>query len=273
MLRLACLAAVLAALALPVHSQDEDAIVVTATRFPERLFEAPIGVRIISATDIAASAATTLPELLSEAGGVHVRDNSGSPDKQLDLRGFGITSDQNTLVLVDGVRINQNDLGATRLSTIPLQSIERIEILPGGGAVPYGAGATGGTIHIITRGPEAGKRSAVASVSAGKSNNDIALTTKRNCFKSRSRGVRIFKYPIHDITGRNREWQRNLIVVRRFWIHLKGRADKAISRVAGSIGHVAGNQRKVCQFITGSWHVCAPSSTFRRSHSCDRCAP
>ena len=167
MLRLACLAAVLAALALPVHSQDEDAIVVTATRFPERLFEAPIGVRIISATDIAASAATTLPELLSEAGGVHVRDNSGSPDKQLDLRGFGITSDQNTLVLVDGVRINQNDLGATRLSTIPLQSIERIEILPGGGAVPYGAGATGGTIHIITRGPEAGKRSAVASVSAG----------------------------------------------------------------------------------------------------------
>ena len=159
--------AVLAALAMPVHAQNEDSVVVTAARFPERLQAAPIGVRIISAADIAASSASTLPELLSKFGGLHVRDNSGSPDKQLDLRGFGITADQNTLVLVDGVKINQNDIGATRLSTLPLQAIDRIEILPSGGAVPYGAGATGGTIHIITRGPQAGERSAVGSLTAG----------------------------------------------------------------------------------------------------------
>jgi len=166
-MRFAVSVAVLAALASPAYSQNEDSVVVTATRFSERLRGTPIGVRVISAADIAASAASTLPELLSKFGGVHVRDNSGSPDKQLDLRGFGITADQNTLVLVDGVRINQNDIGATRLSTIPLQAIERIEILPSGGAVAYGAGATGGTIHIITRGPEAGERSAVASLTAG----------------------------------------------------------------------------------------------------------
>ena len=162
-MRLALSVAVLAAFALPVHSQNEDAVVVTATRFAERLREAPIGVRIITAADIAASAATTLPELLSKFGGLHVRDNSGSPDKQIDLRGFGITSDQNTLVLVDGVRINQNDISATRLSSIPLQAIERIEILPSGCAVPYGAGATGGTVHIITQGPESGERSGTVS--------------------------------------------------------------------------------------------------------------
>ncbi len=165
--RLAVSMALLGAFALAAHSQGEDTILVTATRFPERQRGAPIGVRVISAADIEASAASTLPELLSKFGGVHVRDNAGSPDKQLDLRGFGITADQNTLVLVDGVRINQNDLGATRLSTIPLQAIERIEILPSGGAVPYGAGATGGTIHIITRGPGAGERSAAASLTAG----------------------------------------------------------------------------------------------------------
>ena len=167
-MRLAIAVAALAALATPAIAQvQDDAIVVTATRFSEPLRAVPIGVRVISATDIAASAASTLPEVLSKLGGVHVRDNSGSPDKQVDLRGFGITSDQNTLVLVDGVRINQNDISATRLSSIPLQAIERIEILPSGGAVPYGAGATGGTVHIITQGPESGERSGAVSFGAG----------------------------------------------------------------------------------------------------------
>ncbi len=167
-MRIAITVAALAAFAAPAIAQtQDDAIVVTATRFSEPLRAAPIGVRVISAADIAASASSTLAELLSKFGGVHVRDNTGSPDKQVDLRGFGITSDQNTLVLVDGVRINQNDISSTRLSSIPLQSIERIEILPSGGAVPYGAGATGGTIHVITKGPRPGERSATASLESG----------------------------------------------------------------------------------------------------------
>ncbi|MGP1678764.1 MAG: TonB-dependent receptor [Burkholderiales bacterium] len=138
----------------------EDAVVVTATRFPERALDAPVGVRIITREDIEASAASSLSDLLSKFGGLYVRNNSGSPDQQLDLRGFGITGDQNTLVLLDGVRINENDLSTTRLSSIPLQAIERIEILPGSGAVPYGAGASGGTVHIITKGPQPGEKNA-----------------------------------------------------------------------------------------------------------------
>jgi iron complex outermembrane recepter protein len=145
----------------------EDAVVVTATRFPERALDAPVGVRIITREDIESSVASSLPELLSKFGGLYVRNNSGSPDQQIDLRGFGITSDQNTLVLLDGVRINENDLSSTRLSSIPLQAIERIEILPGSGAVPYGAGASGGTVHIITKGPQPGERSASVYAGAG----------------------------------------------------------------------------------------------------------
>ncbi len=142
---------------LPVHA--EDAVVVTATRFPERLLDSGVGMSVITAEQISASTATTLPELLSRLGRVHVRNNAGSPDQQLDMRGFGITGDQNTLVLLDGIRINENDLAATRLSAIPLSAIERIEILPGSGAVQYGPGASGGTINIITRGPRRGERS------------------------------------------------------------------------------------------------------------------
>ncbi|MFH1044950.1 MAG: TonB-dependent receptor, partial [Pseudomonadota bacterium] len=64
----------------------EDAVVVTATRFPERALDAPVGVRIITREDIEASVVSSLPELLSKIGGLYVRNNSGSPDQQLDLR-------------------------------------------------------------------------------------------------------------------------------------------------------------------------------------------
>jgi len=147
---IAALVAAAAPLAL-AQSPEEPTVVVTATRFPERSLDAPVGMIIIGAQEIARDTARTLPELLSHLGGVHVRDNTGSPDMQIDLRGFGITGDQNTLVLLDGVRLNENDLSSTKLSAIPLQSIERIEILPGGGAVLFGGGASGGTINIITK--------------------------------------------------------------------------------------------------------------------------
>ncbi len=64
-----------------------------------------------------------------------------------------MTGDQNTLVLVNGQRLSENEGTSARLSSIPLSSIERIEILRGAGAVLYGGGATGGTINIITRAP------------------------------------------------------------------------------------------------------------------------
>jgi iron complex outermembrane receptor protein len=133
---------------------QEDAVVVTATRFPERRLDAPIGMTIITADEIARDTASNLPELLSRLGGMGARNNTGSPDQQIDLRGFGVTGDQNTLVLLDGIRINENDLSSTKFSSIPLQSIERIEILRGSGSVLYGDGASGGTINIITRGPQ-----------------------------------------------------------------------------------------------------------------------
>ena len=146
---------------------DQDAVVVTATRFPERRLDAPVGMIVIGAADIARDTARMLPELLAHLGGLYARDNSGDPNRQLDLRGFGITGDQNTLVLLDGVRLNENDLSTTKLSAIPLQSIERIEILRGSGAVLYGGGATGGVINIITRLPQPNRAQADAYLGAG----------------------------------------------------------------------------------------------------------
>lgn len=153
--------ALLFALSISAPAADStEELVITTTRFPERRLDAPIGTRVITSREIEASTAQTLPEVLGKLGGVHVRNNSGSPDLQVDLRGFGITGDQNTLVLLDGVRLNPVDLSTSKLSSIPLAAIERIEILPGGGAVQYGAGAVGGTLNIITKAPRPGAREA-----------------------------------------------------------------------------------------------------------------
>jgi iron complex outermembrane recepter protein len=144
------------------HAQDHPDIiasdvVVTATRFEETAASQPIGVQVIDADHIRDSGARTLPELLSYQPGIVTRDNSGNPNRQIDMRGFGSFGDQNTLVLVDGQRISENEQIPANLSSIPLSSIERVEIVHGGGgAVMYGGGATGGTINVITRSPRPG---------------------------------------------------------------------------------------------------------------------
>jgi len=163
---IAALVAAAAPLAL-AQSPEEPAVIVTATRFPESSLDAPIGMTVITAQQIAETTAKTLPELLSQEAGIVTRDNTGSPDWQIDMRGFGITGDQNTLVLLDGQRMNENEIVSVRWSAIPIESIERIEILRGSGSVLYGGGATGGTINIITKAPQPGASGASAGASAG----------------------------------------------------------------------------------------------------------
>jgi iron complex outermembrane receptor protein len=152
------IAAVLCAAAIPAYAAESAApaselspVVVTATRFPDVQRQFPVGVTVITEADIRNSTASTVPELLRMLPGVQTRDLSGTPNLQVDLRGFGIFGDQNTLVLLDGQRISENEQLTVNWSAIPLDAIERIEVMRGGGSVLYGAGATGGTINIITK--------------------------------------------------------------------------------------------------------------------------
>jgi iron complex outermembrane receptor protein len=125
---------------------------VLATRFPEPADTLPLGVSIVTADEIQASGATSVNEALIRLLGVPGRqDLLGTSDYTLDLRGFGVTADQNQVVVIDGVRLSEADLAGTRLSGIPVESVERIEVLRGNGAVLYGEGATGGVIVITTR--------------------------------------------------------------------------------------------------------------------------
>jgi len=137
-----------------VHAEvPMELVIVTPTRFVVVQGGSTVDVAVITSSDIEESAAKTIPALLAQYAGIQVRSNDGTSDMAIDLRGFGMTGNQNTLVLLDGQQINDIELTSVRWSAIPLTSIERIEIMNGGGAVLYGGGATGGTINIITKHP------------------------------------------------------------------------------------------------------------------------
>jgi len=165
-LALAC--AVSLSLFAGVAHADEQALTtvhVTGARFPSDAALPPVGATVITAEEIRNAGVNDVNAAIRKIGGVYGRQSlTGSPDFGLDLRGFGTNSAQNLVILVDGVRMNENELTDAVLSTIPVDTVERIEITRGGSSVLYGEGATGGVINVITkRGAEQGYHGTVVA--------------------------------------------------------------------------------------------------------------
>ncbi len=164
-------AAALAIAALFHHSSqaaaDEAAVIVSATRFAEADSRVPANISVITREDIRNTPALDLPGVLRNAAGVDVRALYGSlgVDASVDLRGFGDTATSNTLILIDGQRLNPIDMGSINWSAIPLESIQRIEIIRGAGSILYGDRASGGVINIIT--DKSGRPRAAVTATAG----------------------------------------------------------------------------------------------------------
>ena len=127
-------------------------VLVSGSRFANEPTLAPIGATVITADDIRNAGVTNVNMAIRKIGGVFGRQSlDSSPDFALDLRGFGTNSSQNLVIMVDGVRLNENELATAVLSNIQIDTVERIEITRGGSSVLYGDGATGGVIQIITK--------------------------------------------------------------------------------------------------------------------------
>ncbi len=132
-----------------VDAVEMEEVVVTATRTRARVLEVPQHVSVITGEDIRDSGAKNLADVLNARAGSGVSGYGPQGQQQsASLRGSTI---EQVLVLVDGVRLNDAMSGDVDLSLVPIENIERIEIVRGGMSALYGADAVGGVINIVTR--------------------------------------------------------------------------------------------------------------------------
>ena len=124
-------------------------IVVTADRGPQPITAAIPQTTTFDAQDIADSTARDLPGILALAPSAQVSTN-GAPGSvsSLFLRG---ASSQQSLLLIDGVRVDSVSLGSAQLGQIPLDQIDHIEVVNGNVSALYGSGAVGGVVQVFTK--------------------------------------------------------------------------------------------------------------------------
>ena len=144
-------------------------VVVTATKTDEKRKDIPNSVIIKDSYDIKESPAKTLGEFLSNETGVDLRTygNYGGAAEELQIRGM---SSNGTQIFVNGLNVNSPSLSTADIGRIPLNSIERIEVVKGSGSLLYGSGAMGGTVNIITKRPERDKMDLKARAGYGSEN-------------------------------------------------------------------------------------------------------
>lgn len=167
--------------ALVFAQNAQSTVIVSGSRFEENLNEVPANVQVITREEISESSSTNIPDILSQIGGLNIRNTNGGQlnlGASIDMGGYGVTSNSTTLVLVDGQKINPIDSSSVPWESIPLDSINRIEILHGGASVQYGNGAVGGVINIITNGGK--KNLNQASTTYGSFNTLINNAIFRN---------------------------------------------------------------------------------------------
>ena len=184
-------------------------IVVTAARLPEGtipLAEFPASVTVVTREQIAQSPAFNVTELLRQQVGFTSTDSIGFgvQTSTFSLRGYGEKA--GTLVLLDGVKINDPGNDYFSGNSIPIESIERIELIRGGASTTYGNGALAGVINVITRKPDS--LPLTGSVGArlgnlGYNQNDFTLSGSQNELSYLFSGSRSERNGWKDFSGFN----------------------------------------------------------------------
>lgn len=136
-----------------IASQKLNETVISTENFETSVLDTAKNITIVTQEEIQAKGANTVAEALRGVPGLTITSFEGG-EPAFDLRGYGATASQNTLILMDGVPLNNIQGSWYYTSQIPVSQIEKIEVIPSGGAVMYGDGAAGGVINIITKAPQ-----------------------------------------------------------------------------------------------------------------------
>jgi iron complex outermembrane recepter protein len=126
--------------------------VTSASKKPESLSEAPAAIYVLTSEAIRAGGFTTLPEALRTVPGLYVVQTN-SHSWQVSTRGFSGFDNRKMLVLVDGRSVYSPAFGGVfwDLEDVPLENIDRIEVIRGPGGTLWGANAVNGVINIVTK--------------------------------------------------------------------------------------------------------------------------
>lgn len=124
-------------------------IVVTATRMPQPIGEVGVTTSVVSSRRIETQQIQDVATALREIPGVQVTQ-TGSPGTETDVSIRGSTAAQ-TLILIDGVPVNDSATGAFDISRLTTNDLNRIEVVRGAGGALYGSQAIGGVVNLITQ--------------------------------------------------------------------------------------------------------------------------
>ena len=221
-----------------------DPILLTVYRFEAKQGRLSPGFEVITSEQIENASQQSLPEFLSANSGLSLVNNffgNGTQSAAVDIRGFGAVGDENTLILLNGIRIKNNDLSSVNWSSIPLDSIDRIEIVKGSGGVLYGSGATAGYINVITKRQQPNEKSMKVRTdlgSYGTRSLDLSGTTSGD-----NAGLWVFGQRYNSDNYReNNEERRSVAKIDYQWygeqsiLTLTAGADRLDLRTPGDLG-------------------------------------
>ncbi|PMN69101.1 outer membrane vitamin B12 receptor BtuB [Enterovibrio norvegicus] len=154
----------------------DDTMVVTASRFEQPVSTVLAPVSVLTRSDIEELQANSLVDALKTLPGIEIGQSGGRGQlASIFLRG---TNSNHVLVMVDGVRLPRTMLGTIDFNMLPLNTVERIEVIRGSGATVYGSDAIGGVINIITRNDAEGTRFGIGGGSFGSASANAGVTQK-----------------------------------------------------------------------------------------------
>jgi len=128
----------------------EHTILVTATKTEHTLGDVPVAAEVITEEEIRSKNIKNVQDVFSYLSGLQVTRSSGSWGNKGNVQIQGLGS-EHTLILVDGQKYHGGHAGGTDIHSVPVNSIEKIEVVKGPASALYGSDAMGGVINIITK--------------------------------------------------------------------------------------------------------------------------
>lgn len=154
-------------------------ITVYGSRVEDPAERMPASVRVFRAEEIASSSARSLPELLEKGANLQLRTLNANPiQSQIAMGGFGENSFGRVKIIVDGEELDSSDMEAPDLVHLPLENLERVEVIRGASPVLYGDGAVAGVINVTTDARDYETKTRLAAKGGAYGTFGLSLRTK-----------------------------------------------------------------------------------------------